>query len=88
MVEGIAPVLYLLAAARLTTLLLSLSDRFGETDGRDTLLGMRLTHQDLANMIASTREAVSKVMSEFQREGAIEVQNRKIVLHPDMIKTL
>ena len=41
---------------------------------------MRLTHQDLANMIASTREAVSKAMSEFQREGSIEVQNRKIVL--------
>jgi CRP/FNR family transcriptional regulator, global nitrogen regulator len=31
-------------------------------------------------MIASTREAVSKVMSEFQRDGTIEVQNRKIVL--------
>jgi hypothetical protein len=31
-------------------------------------------------MIASTREAVSKVMGEFQREGAIEVHNRKIVL--------
>jgi CRP-like cAMP-binding protein len=39
-------------------------------------------------MIASTREAVSKVMSEFQREGAIEVQNRKIVLHPELMKTL
>jgi CRP/FNR family transcriptional regulator, global nitrogen regulator len=34
---------------------------------------MRQTHQDLANMIASTREAVSKVMSEFQRDGIIEV---------------
>ena len=31
-------------------------------------------------MIASTREAVSKVMGEFQRQGAIEVHNRKIVL--------
>jgi CRP/FNR family transcriptional regulator, global nitrogen regulator len=41
---------------------------------------VRLTHQELANMIASTREAVSKVMGEFQREGAIEVHNRKIVL--------
>ena len=75
-------------SARLTTLLLSLSDRFGETNGVGTLLGVRLTHQDLANMIASTREAVSKVMSEFQRDGTIEVQNRKIVLHPELMKTL
>jgi CRP/FNR family transcriptional regulator len=59
---------------------LNLSERFGETNESGTVLDLRLTHQDLANMIASTREAVSKVMSEFQRDGSIEVQNRKIVL--------
>jgi CRP/FNR family transcriptional regulator, global nitrogen regulator len=47
---------------------------------------MRLTHQDLANMIASTREAVSKVMSELQREGLIEVRNRKIAISPRMAR--
>ena len=52
---------------------------FGESNGSGTVLSVRLTHQELANMIASTREAVSKVMSEFQRDGSIEVQNRKIV---------
>jgi hypothetical protein len=31
-------------------------------------------------MIASTREAVSKVMSEFQREGVIENRNRRIAI--------
>jgi len=41
---------------------------------------VRLTHQELASMVASTREAVSKVMSSFQREGFIEMKNRKIVL--------
>lgn len=67
-------------SARLRKLLQNLSDRFGETDGSATVLDIRLTHQDLANMIASTREAVSKVMSELQREGSIEIQNRKIVI--------
>ena len=86
--EVIESLLHREVSARLTTLLLSLGDRFGEANGAGTLLGVRLTHQDLANMIASTREAVSKVMSEFQREGAIEVQNRKIVLHPELMKTL
>jgi len=41
---------------------------------------VRLTHQDLANMIASTREAVSKVMSELQRDGVIETRNRRIAI--------
>src|SRR5918992_2734632 len=78
--EVIESLLYREVSARLATLLLNLAERFGEEDGSGTLLGVRLTHQELANMIASTREAVSKVMSEFQREGSIEVQNRRIVL--------
>jgi CRP-like cAMP-binding protein len=35
-------------------------------------------------MIASTREAVSKVMSEFQRDGLIEVRNRRISVTPQL----
>ena len=64
-------------SARLATLLVHLAERFGETNGSGTVLNLRLTHQDLANMIVSTREAVSKVMSEFQRDGLIEVRNRR-----------
>ena len=69
-------------SARLATLLLNLSNRFGETNGSGTVLNVRFTHQDLANMIVSTREAVSKVMSEFQRDGLIEVRNRRIFVTP------
>src|SRR5919112_5776661 len=73
-------------SARLAKLLQNLSDRFGETDGSATVLDIRLTHQDLANMIASTREAVSKVMSELQRDGLIEVRDRKIAISPRMAR--
>ncbi|MBA4115131.1 MAG: Crp/Fnr family transcriptional regulator [Rubrobacter sp.] len=85
--EVIESLLHREVSTRLVTLLLNLSDRFGEANGSGTLLSVRLTHQDLANMIASTREAVSKVMSEFQREGMIKVQNRKIVVGPKLSKT-
>jgi hypothetical protein len=37
-------------------------------------------------MIVSTREAVSKVMSEFQRDGIIETRNRRIVVNRDLAK--
>jgi len=85
--EVIENLLHREVSTRLATLFLNLSDRFGEDNGAGTMLDVRLTHQDLANMIASTREAVSKVMSELQREGSIEIQNRKIVLHPKLAKT-
>ena len=71
-------------SARLATLLSHLGDRFGEPNGSGTVLKVRLTHQDLANMIVSTREAVSKVMSEFQRDGLIEVHNRRISVTPQL----
>ena len=76
--EVIESLLHREVSTRLATLLMNLSDRFGEEDS--TLIGVRLTHQDLANMIASTREAVSKVMSEFQREGVIETRSRRIAI--------
>ena len=71
---------------RLATLLLKLAERFGESSGSGLVLGVHLTHQELANMIASTREAVSKVMGEFQRQGAIEVHNRKITIYSKLAK--
>lgn len=71
-------------AGRLAALLLSLGDRFGEEGEGDVTgtatIGLRLTHQQLASMIASTREAVSKAMTDLRREGLIEVRGRRIVL--------
>ena len=82
--EAIESLLSREVSARLARLLLNLGERFGETNGSDTVLNLRLTHQDLANMIVSTREAVSKVMSEFQRAGLIEVRSRRICLSPQL----
>jgi CRP/FNR family transcriptional regulator, global nitrogen regulator len=73
-------------ATRLCTLLMNLGNRFGEANGSGTVIDLRLTHQDLANMISSTREAVSKEMSELQRNGVIETRNRRIILYPQLAK--
>jgi CRP/FNR family transcriptional regulator, global nitrogen regulator len=78
--EVIESLLHREVSTRLATLLMNLGERFGENDHAEVLVGVRLTHQDLANMIASTREAVSKVMSEFQRDGVIETRNRRIAI--------
>ena len=80
--EAIESLLSREVSARLATLLLHLGDRLGHTTESGTVLKVRLTHQELANMVVSTREAVSKVMSEFQREGLIEIRNRRICLTP------
>jgi CRP-like cAMP-binding protein len=84
--ETIGSLLNREVSARLATLLSYLGERFGESDGLSTTLKVRLTHQDLANMIFSTREAVSKEMSELQRAGLIEMRNRRISVNPQPTK--
>ena len=71
-------------ASRLAALFLSLAERFGENEegarAETVTIGLRLTHHQLGSMIASTREAVSKAMTDLRREGLIDVQGRRIVL--------
>lgn len=70
-------------ASRLAALLLNLGDRFGgerEDEAGTVTIELRLAHRQLASMIASTREAVSKVISDLRREGLIDVRERRIVL--------
>jgi CRP-like cAMP-binding protein len=67
-------------SSRLAAMLLNLGERHGTRDGTEITIELRLTHMELANMIASTREAVSKAMTELQRGDVIEVRNRRIVI--------
>ena len=65
---------------RLANLLPLLAQKFGQsTDGLVTI-DLRLTHQDLAAMIASTRESVTKVLNEMRNRGVIEVDSGRITL--------
>lgn len=66
---------------RLADLLLELSDRFGRLVPGGVYVGLRLTHEQLARMVACTRESVSKEMALLGREGAIETRGRgRVVL--------
>jgi CRP-like cAMP-binding protein len=65
---------------RLANLLPILAQKFGErTDGQVTI-ELRLTHQDLAAMVASTRESVTKVLNDMRSRDLIEVTSGRITL--------
>src|ERR671916_1400937 len=68
---------------RLANLLPILAQKFGERkgdDGRSVTIDLRLTHQDLAAMVASTRESVTKVLNEMRNRGIIEIEGGHITL--------
>jgi CRP-like cAMP-binding protein len=64
---------------RLAFLFLELAERFGEEDGMGKTLGVRLRHQDLACLVACTREAVSKAIGEFRDVGLIETPRPRAI---------
>lgn len=65
---------------RLANLLPILAQKFGESNGSDIAIGLRLTHQDLAAMVASTRESVTKVLNEMRNREIIEIEGGRITL--------
>jgi CRP/FNR family transcriptional regulator, global nitrogen regulator len=67
---------------RLANLLPILAQKFGERDGdsRFVMIDLRLTHQDLAAMVASTRESVTKVLNDMRNRGVVEVEGGRITL--------
>lgn len=66
--------------SRLAHLLPILAQRFGAWDGDEISIGLRLTHQDLAAMVASTRESVTKVLNDLRNRGIIEIEAGHITL--------
>ncbi len=58
-----------------------LAQEFGVDHGYFITIDIALSHQDLANMVGSSRESVSIVLSELATEGIILSERLKISLH-------
>ncbi len=66
--------------AKLAELLLSFGQEHGVLDTRGVVVGLKITHQEMANLIGSTRETVSLTLSQFKRKGLIQTEGRRVIL--------
>ncbi|MFW6270669.1 MAG: Crp/Fnr family transcriptional regulator [Bacillota bacterium] len=62
---------------RVATLLIDLLYRFGDIDSKAVL---ELNRQEMANFIGSSRETVSRTLSDFKNEGLIEISGNRIYI--------
>jgi CRP-like cAMP-binding protein len=66
---------------RLVHLLLELAEQYGQpTADGGVELAVKLSHQDLASIIGSTRETVTVVLGELQQEGLVRIGRQKVTL--------
>jgi CRP/FNR family transcriptional regulator, cyclic AMP receptor protein len=67
--------------ARLAKRLVDLADQFGTPLGpRQVALRVRLSQQELGDMVQATRESVNKCLREWAKEGIIQQNGRQLVI--------
>ena len=75
--------------ARLAALLLNLADQFGEHVDNGTRISLRLTNQEMANMIATTRETVNRTLNHFWDEKLLDMRSSHVVIvDPERLRSL
>lgn len=65
---------------RLIHLLLELAEQYGRPVDEGLLLDIKLSHQDLASVIGSTRETVTVTLGELRDEKRLTLGHRRIVI--------
>jgi CRP/FNR family cyclic AMP-dependent transcriptional regulator len=63
---------------RLAQFLINLGDLHGVRDGRAIIINAKVTHDQIAAMVGSTRQWVTMMMKRFQKEGLVTVTPRHI----------
>ncbi|MFB9278798.1 Crp/Fnr family transcriptional regulator [Cohnella cellulosilytica] len=71
---------------KIVYMLCMLADRFGVAEEEYVWIDLPLTHQEIANMIGATREAVSNVLRELAKEGMVRTGRMSIWLSADVLK--
>jgi CRP/FNR family transcriptional regulator, cyclic AMP receptor protein len=65
---------------RLAARLLELLDRFGVPEDGGMAIDARLTQQELADMIGTTRETLAQTVSRLRERGVLQMSNQRVVI--------
>ena len=75
--------------SRLASLLYHLAERHGDKKENEISISLFLTQKELANMIGTTRETVSRTLKNIEKENIISTSRKQIVINDlEKLKTL
>jgi CRP-like cAMP-binding protein len=66
--------------ARVAEFLLDAAQRHGVPDSRGLLIGVKYTHQEIADYVGSTRETVTLTLGDMKRRELVLFDHRRIVV--------
>ena len=65
---------------RLTQLLIILAENYGRREENRLIIERKLTHDQIASIVGSTRQWVTMTLDNLQKKGIISVARRMIVI--------
>jgi CRP-like cAMP-binding protein len=66
--------------AKLAALLIELAGQYGVECEQGVQIGLKITHQEMANLIGSTRETISLTLAQFKKKQLLDLLGRTVVL--------
>jgi CRP/FNR family transcriptional regulator len=68
------------AEQRVAAILVNLTQRSGIQEANGIRIGVRLTHQDLADMAGLTKETTSRILSRFKKDRVISGSGKQLLI--------
>ncbi|WP_246105415.1 helix-turn-helix domain-containing protein [Sporomusa termitida] len=66
--------------SRTAQILIRLSQQYGRTVAGGVEIDLEMTRQDLANLIGTTRETVSRVLNSMRKDKVLHFADQKIII--------
>lgn len=71
---------------RVARVLMDLAKKDGEEVEEGILIRKRPTQQDIASLVSTSRETVSRALSEFKKRGLLVMDGKRVVLRPQFYR--
>lgn len=68
---------------RVAKLILRLGARYGKRVGKEIHLDIPLTHQEIADMVGTTRQTVTAVLGQLKRQGVLSIDSHRIQIESE-----
>jgi CRP/FNR family cyclic AMP-dependent transcriptional regulator len=68
------------ARTRIIELLTDYAEEKGQKVGYEVIVQVNLTHQDMANLVATSRQTVTSVLSELKKQNLIHISRQQILI--------
>ncbi|MFC3040618.1 Crp/Fnr family transcriptional regulator [Virgibacillus xinjiangensis] len=62
----------------LASMLIRISNTYGQDDGEEITISRKFTNMELAKMVGATRETVNRLLTGFKKDGLIDYEQGKI----------